>query len=118
MKEKKENFNIELQYIEGKSDPNSGYYEGGVVDPKYLEEIIVWVDKAEIFDFEKDAFIKTGDNQIHITGTRRALFELGRYLITLSRYTTENTNYHDHLEGLQKAENKSKCEIITHLPLD
>ena len=118
MKRYRHQVNLTLDYLLGRVDVEKGYFEGGVVDPQFLDELVIWVDQEEQYDFEGDTFVATGVNQIHIGGTARSLFAMGRYLIALSMYASPNPNYHDHLEGLNVVEGKEPCTIITHLPID
>lgn len=105
---------IQLEYLVGKSNPNKGVYEGGVCEPRYLNELMIDIQNEEIFDFEKDAFIELENRIIHFSGSRRAFKELGRYLIALSKYETEDPDYHDHFDEVGSINSESKNKIVFH----
>ena len=108
---------ITLKYFKGKNAASEGSFAGGVVDPKYLNEIQMWVERAESFDFNEDNFIPTGGMQVNLAGSRRALFELGKYLIAISRYQTADAGYHDHFEGIGSGpSNIAETDLIVHAP--
>jgi hypothetical protein len=107
---------IILEYLKGNDRPDKNYFEGGVKDPIHTNELLMWVEEKEVYDEEKNDFIKNGEYQINICGSNRSLFELGRYLIALSQYETPNKNYHDHIEEIGSLENKKPCELIVHHP--
>lgn len=116
MKIMTEELTIALKYVVGKEDPDRGYYPGGVQDPLALEELQVWVERSQRFSYQSKSFSECEGYQIHIGGSRRSLFELGRYLIALSRYHTSDRSYHDHLDEIGEVAGKERCEIIIHGP--
>lgn len=107
---------LELEYFSDKSDPATGYFEEGVPDPEFLDELAVWVDEEEQFDFEPDDFKKSGKLQVFFAGSRRSFFELGRYFLAMSKFQAENPNYHDHLDGLMAVDERKPVELIVRLP--
>lgn len=107
---------VELNYLSGDSLPGEGYFEEGVSDPDFMNELAVWVDEEEKFDFEADEFKSTGRLQVFFAGSKRSFFELGRYFLAMSRFEAENPNYHDHLDGLADVEGRQSVELIVRLP--
>lgn len=116
MKKKTVEINLTLEYTSGKSDPAKGYFEEGVPSPGFLEELAVWVDEEEQFDFEEDHFKQTGRLQVFFAGSQRSFFELGKYFIAMSQFPAENPNYHDHLDGLLPVADEKPVELIVRLP--
>ena len=114
MNKKQKKIDLILSYTIGKESREDGYFEGGVQDPSYSDEILLWVEEDEKFDFDKDAFVRTNKYQVNLCGTERSLFELGRYLIGLSQYETENNNYHDHFDEISSPDGKKPCNLIIH----
>jgi hypothetical protein len=114
MKQIQKKLELTLTYLNGQNKPEEGYFEGGVKDPDFLKELLLWVEDEEIFNFDKNTFVKTGNQQVNLCGTKRALFELGRYLIALSKYETKNPNYHDHFDEINYPEGKSPSALIVH----
>jgi hypothetical protein len=113
---KKIRLELDLRYIAGQSDPAAGYFEEGVPDPEFLNELAVWVDEEEQFDFEVDGFKRSGKMQVFFAGSRRSFFELGRYFIAMSKFSAENSKYHDHLDGLMEVDGRAPVEMIVRLP--
>jgi hypothetical protein len=109
---------VDLLYREGKSDPERGHFAGGVEEPEHFPELAVRADPEEQYDFNADAFVPTGQVQVQISGTRRALFEFGRYLIALSMLETRDTEYHDHFDRLRVVPNRKPCALIVRLEKD
>lgn len=118
IKEISEDLNIKLVYLVGKADPSKGYYPGGVKDPDHLGEMSIWVQQTKRFHEEAEGFVENDEYRINIKGTRSSLFELGRYLIALSRYQSEDRNYHDHISEFTQVENAIPCEVVIHGPVD
>ena len=116
MKKKSIELNLTLEYTYGKSDPAKGYFEEGVPAPGFLDELAVWVDEDEEFDFEEDSFKKTGRLQVFFAGSQRSFFELGRYFIAMSQFPAKNPSYHDHLDGLRPVDDREPVELIVGLP--
>jgi hypothetical protein len=106
---------LELRYRTGTSHPDEGHFAGGVEEPQHLDELAIGVSDREMFDFEKDIFVPTGDLQVQISGSRRAFYELGRYFVALSKLETEDPDYHDHFDGLRLSDDTRGCELIVRL---
>ena len=118
MKKESVELKLVLDYTSGESDPAAGYFEEGVPDPGFLDELAVWVNEEEVFDFEKDAFERSGRLQVFFAGSQRSFFELGKYFIAMSRFPAKNPKYHDHLDGLMKVDGQKPVEMIVRLPSD
>ena len=118
MKKKSVEIKLVLDYMSGKSDPSAGYFEEGVPSPGFLDELAVWIDEEESFDFDADAFKKSGRLQVFFAGSKRSFFELGKYFIAMAQFPAENPKYHDHLDGLMKVNDKKPVEMIVRLPTE
>lgn len=97
---------LKLKYVKSVVDKENGVYYGGVEEPKYLDELVVDVDDDYDFDVETEEFIKNGMFKIEISGTKRALKEMGKFLINMSMFQTEDEDYHEHIDQLQNNEGK------------
>jgi hypothetical protein len=111
----KKTVRVELLYRQGESHPENGHFAGGVETPRHLDELAVWVDEEEKFDIDRDALVPTGDLQVQISGSRRALYEFGKYLVALSQLETEDPAYHDHFDELCELRNKRRCKLLVRL---
>ena len=107
----KEKVILDIEYQKERADVKSGVFEGGVDEPETLSDVTLWVDELTEFDFDKDDFKRIGD-QINLAGTSSALFELGKYLIALSRYKTIDPDFHVHLEDFGVASGEDRCELL------
>ncbi len=115
MNTKTETIELKLNYFRNRSDPSRKSFSGGVKDPQHLDRLAVWVDEDIDYDWNSEQFVPNDGYQVHISGTRSALFELGRYLVALSKYETEDPMYHDHFDDLHDVADKSRCKLIVHL---
>ncbi len=94
MKKLTKNILLPLEYLEGKDRTEDNYFEGGgVQDPLFSNELKIWIEEDESFDENQERFIKSELCQINIGGSKRSLFEFGKYLIALSEYETEDLRY-------------------------
>jgi len=107
---------LEIEYIKGNELPEEGIYMGGLKDPLYTNELVVWVEPSEEYDDEKKEFEPSQGWQINIGGSRRSLFELGKILIGLSELKTKDNHYHEHLDDISTIEGQDNCKIILHHP--
>lgn len=114
----KERIELELEYYEDRSRPSEHIFVGGIPDPRYLSELAVWVRPREVFDEDLDDLVEVPGFQVQLTGSRRALFELGRYFVALSRLKTSDPDYHDHVdaEALARVDGEKPCELIFRGP--
>ena len=62
MKIKQKEINLKLNCFSGKSQPEKGYFEGGVCDPRFVDELPIWVQEGEKYDEKK----MTIDNRMSI----------------------------------------------------
>ena len=115
MRKRKEVESIELVYFAGKSNPEKGHFAGGVEEPKHLDELAILIDQDEALDLNTDEMRLTGALQVELSGSRRALFEFGRYLIALSKYDTADPEYHDHFDQLQNVNGRPSTKLIVRL---
>ncbi|HAN09695.1 MAG TPA: hypothetical protein DCP90_03680 [Clostridiales bacterium] len=107
----KEKVEIELKYLSGKQDIKKGIFAGGVQTPQYLDEIIIDISEAEKFDEVLEDFVENGNLKVDISGSSRALEELGIYLIALSKYKTFDPDYHDHFENFNNSNGEKVIEV-------
>lgn len=89
---------LNLHYYKSKTDIENGIYIGGVVDPKYLNELTIDVNDDYDFDMNSDQFIKNGLYSIEIIGSNRALKEFGKFLINMAMFKTQDNDYHEHID--------------------
>lgn len=111
MSKRTETMTIRLSYIDGIDEPKKNVFRSAVADPAYANELLLWVERQEEVDSEE-----THSQQVNLCGTRRALHELGCYLVALSRFKTEDVGYHDHFDELSAPKGKSTCELLIHSP--
>ncbi len=113
MKSKKETkeITLKLNYIKSEVDKENGIFIGGVEEPKYLEELFVDIADDYDFDIETEEFNKNGMYAIDITGSKRALKELGKFLINMAMYKTEDEDYHEHIDDIHNSEGDSIANI-------
>ena len=91
---------------------NGKVFYGGVKEPKYQKELIFDIEDDEDFDFQLDKWVKNGKRNLYITGSNRALKQLGVYLINLSMYKTTDPDYHDHIDDILDSQGKEKTNVI------
>ncbi|WP_089611607.1 hypothetical protein [Dehalobacterium formicoaceticum] len=103
MKKITETIEVDLNYFIGKQDELKGIFNGGVKEPLFTDELKIDVSEDEIFDETKDDFVKNGKINISIAGTDNALYELGKFLIAISRYETLDKEYHEHLDNIRNS---------------
>jgi hypothetical protein len=115
MKKVKKEVNLTLEYFPNKVDKINRIYEGGVVDPN-IEGLIIDVTNGESFDIEADEFVSNGKYEIHLRGNREAIKELGKYLIALAEYETEDPSYHDHFDNIRNSEGKESVDLVIYQP--
>lgn len=109
---------VEIARWSGRSQPERGFFREGVVEPKKLSELAIWVEESRSFDLELGEFGDQDGWQVHIGGSRRALCELGVFLIGLSKFEPLDEGYHSHLEDLLKIDGALPCSLIAHRALD
>lgn len=114
MKQKKEvkEITLKLKYIKSKTDKEKGIYQGGVELPAYLDEISFDITDDYDFNTETEEFIKNGMFAVEIQGTKRALKEMGKFLINMAMYKTEDVNYHEHIDSVKNSEGNPAVNII------
>ena len=113
MKEKRQTKEIvlKLNYYKSIADRDAGVFLGGVVEPKYINELEFNIGDDYEFDIEKDDFIKNGMYALEISGSNRALKEFGKFLINIAMFKTEDEDYHEHLETIKDSEGNPMVNI-------
>ncbi|MEZ4699786.1 MAG: hypothetical protein R2834_05615 [Rhodothermales bacterium] len=106
---------LTLEYMQGRSRPEDGYFEGGVAGPQHLEQLGVCVQKELRLNMVTDEMEETGAMQVSISGNRDVLFNLGRYLVAVARLDTEDPDYHDHFDSLKHVNGCAPCRLIVRL---
>lgn len=91
---------LNLEYIPSKIINEKKMYIGGVEEPKYLNELNLYIGNDYTFDMENEEFIENGKFAVELSGSKRALIEFGKYLINIGMFETEDEGYHEHLDDL------------------
>lgn len=91
---------LTLNYFKSNIDKENGIYYGGVVEPKYMNELTIDINDDYDFDIDKEEFCKNGLYSIEISGTKRALKELGKFLVNMAMFKTKDEDYHEHIDQL------------------
>lgn len=118
MKKTKKEITLLLEFNEGIQNPENGIFEGNVEPPKYLNELNIEVSEAREYDFETDDFKYTGKVDIQVQGSNRAYRELGKYLIAITEYQTEDHRYHDHFDNILDSEDEERINLVIYKPED
>lgn len=114
MKAKKETkeITIKLNYFKSKIDKENGIFYGGVIEPKYMDELTIDINDDYEFDIDTEEFKQNGMFSMEILGTKRALKEMGKFLINIAMYKTDDEDYHEHIDQLRDSEGNPKVNII------
>jgi hypothetical protein len=95
------------------------YVGGGISNSKGHVNDEIWVEIMEdpVLDPQTENLINTGRLQIHIGSTRRALNELGTFLLALANYSPPRGGYTSHIEWSNR-DGEPQLHVILHLPID
>lgn len=104
-----------MKFYETYAEEEKGIYYGGIVEPE-IDNLVIDVIDGERYDLEKDEFIKNGKQEIHIFGSKKAIRELGEYLIALTEYETSDPSYHDHFDDILNSHGEKKVDVIIYKP--
>ncbi len=79
----------------------------------------MWVEIMQdpVMDRNTEQWSTTGRLQIHLGSTRRALKELGTFLLALSYYRPPELGYSAHFE-LSDQQDKAALHLVVHLPVE
>ncbi len=102
---------LKLNYYKSKADKEAGVYYGGVVEPKYINELAFDIGDDYEFDMESEEFKKNGKYALEISGSNRALKEFGKFLINIAMFKTEDEEYHEHLETIKNGDGQPSVNI-------
>lgn len=102
---------MKLQYYPSKVDKENGIYMGGVVCPKFINELTIDVYDDYDFDTGNDEFIKNGLISIEISGTNRALKEFGKFLVNMATFNTKDEDYHEHIDNIYDSDGKTLVNL-------
>lgn len=69
-----------------------------------------------MFNDELDDFSETGNHRIGVFGSRRSLFELGKYFLGLATFHTKDPKHYQYLEGLEVKDGFKPCKFFVRLP--
>ncbi len=108
----KKDVTVKLLYTKAWNEKNT--YYGYVKEPKYTKELAIDVYNDGIFDPETETWEDNGKITVELSGTNRALKQLGIYLINLSMYKTPDPDYHEHFDNLLTTEGESIINLIIH----
>jgi hypothetical protein len=90
---------------------------GGLDKNPLIIENEVWAEiKKDQILTDENKIVDTGVNQIHISGTRRGIRELGKLFIALSYYHPPRDDYVYHLDIADLSDNPI-IHLIAHLPV-
>jgi len=92
---------LKLNYYKSEVDKKNGIYYGGVAEPRYINELSINIEDDYEFDIETEQFNKNGMFSVEISGTKRALKEMGKFLLNMALYKTEDEDYHEHIDQLK-----------------
>lgn len=95
---------LKLYYHKSKVDKEAGVYIGGVAEPRYLKELVFNINDDYDFNLETEEFTKNGMFAVEISGSNRALKELGKFLINISMFKTQDKDYHEHIDQIQDSD--------------
>ena len=84
------------------------------VEPCFTDELIIAV-RSDEDDGDPRRRVLDGRPQIHVAGTPRALEEMGRYLISLARLDSAETDVHEHFEDVQNDDGGNIHLIVRRL---
>lgn len=102
---------LKLNYYKSQIDKEAGIYLGGVAEPEYIDELEVNVCDDYEFDAESEEFKKNGLYAVEISGSNRALKELGKLLINIAMFKTQDEDYHEHLETVKNNKGQPAVNI-------
>ncbi len=88
-------------------------YSGRLSDPEFTDELYFWV-APDMVCVSGDEFAESGMDQIHIGGSSRALFELGRFIIGLSKLERDDPEHHVHIRESGSLSDIPANHIIIH----
>lgn len=112
----KKEIQLTLEFLEGKQDVEKGTFNGGVREPKFLDELMIDVKEGERYDFDLDEDVPTGKYEIQLEGSARAFRELGKYLIAITEYQTQDPRYHDHFDDLLNSDAEEFVDLVIYKP--
>lgn len=104
-----------MKFYETYAEEEKGIYLEGIVEPE-IDNLVIDVIDGERYDLEKDEFIKNGKHEIHIPGCKKAIRELGEYLIALTEYETSDPSYHDHFDDISNSHGEKKVDLTIYKP--
>ena len=99
---------------------DSGKFSGGgILNSTNAIEDEMWIEIMDdlVLDPKDDRWKSTGRLQIHLGSTKRALEQLGTFLLALSRYQPPQSGYTASFELKDKDENPI-LHLVFHLPND
>lgn len=108
----KKEITLKLRYTPSKIDKEKRLYIGGVEAPRYQKELSLSINDDYDFDMDAEEFVKNGKYAIELTGSGRALKELGKFLINISMLKTEDENYHEHIDDLKDEDGTPIANLI------
>lgn len=103
---------LKLRYTKSKVDKERGIFHGGVALPKYLREFFIDIVDDYDFDMETEEFNKNGMYAIEISGTKRALKEIGKFFVNIAMFQTKDEDYHEHIDQLCNSDGNPIANII------
>jgi hypothetical protein len=116
MRRVRKSLRVDVEYTVGRQDPSGGVFEGGVLDPEFIGELVIDVGQDPIHDDLADAFVPSGKAQVHLRGSRRALAGLATYLLALCELETSDPDHHEHFDDVRNSNGVPSVHLIVHAP--
>lgn len=107
-----EKIEIVLNFLVPLKNTSHNTFVGGVKKPNYIDELNIEVCEEESFDDNIEDFRKNGKMQVILGGSNRSLEELGKYLIAVSKYKTDDASYHDHFDDIKNFNDEARINLI------
>jgi hypothetical protein len=106
---------LTLEYFKNKVSKDRTVFSGGVVDPN-ISGLMIDVRAGMQCDLETEQFVRNSKHELHIYGGRKDMMELGKYLIALANYETEDPSYHDHFDNIKSFDGEESVDIVIYQP--
>ena len=97
------------------SEPNKGWFDGGIDKPKNRNELTIFVEKEKRYNFDLDEMTETGREVIYFQGSRKSYLELGKFFIGMAQFETPDTHHYQYLNGFGQKEGFSPIELQVNI---
>jgi hypothetical protein len=115
---KHEKIVVDISYLVAEKDQQGRVKKSGVdiSDNILINGLNIQITGDTELDWDSNEFIENGNYQVNLRGTKKAYYELGKLLLTLSRYSEQDPNYHIHLENIKGLNQSELTHLIIHVP--